>query len=165
MNTHAKLRQTPPLHTGRAMDERWSYRISTLASLLDKQSTRRFARHGLNLVQWRILTSADSLGPCSLSELLPMAAVDRALVSREVAGLEARGFLQVTADKKDKRRKIVSLTPEGVAKHAAVLPEVIARHAFLDRMLTEQDRETFASVIEKLKRRIIEDLESGDDNA
>lgn len=143
------------------MEERWSYRISTLAGLLDKLSARRFAKHGLNLVQWRLLTSIASLGPCSMSELLPMAAVDRALVSREVAALTNRGFLAISGDSKDKRRKIVTITAAGVAKHDTIIPEVIARHAYLDDALTAKERLVFARAIEKMKARIIENLESG----
>ncbi|MGE3245565.1 MAG: MarR family winged helix-turn-helix transcriptional regulator [Beijerinckiaceae bacterium] len=144
---------------GRDIETRWSYRISTLASLLDKQSARRFSRHGFSLVQWRIVTRLASIGPCSMSQLLPLAAVDRALVSREVAALEQRAFVTVASDGKDKRRKIVALTAKGQHKHADILPEVLTRHALLDGCLTQRERDVFARAIEKMKTCILEDIE------
>lgn len=143
------------------MEERWSYRITTLAGLLDKQSARRFARYGLNLVQWRILTSVTHFGPCSMTEILPMAAVDRALVSREVANLQKAGFLSVTGDLHDKRKKVIALTASGVAKHAEMLPEVIARHAFIEACMSDVEKEIFGRVIDKLKVEIAQDLQRG----
>jgi DNA-binding MarR family transcriptional regulator len=151
---------TPDPRPGENIEERWSYRISALAGLVDRQSARRFAQYGLSLVQWRILTRISGLGPCSLTELLPTVAVDRALISREVATMESRGFVRVAADKKDGRKKSVSLTPAGEAKHAEVLPEVLLRHAYLDNCLTNEEREVFARVIEKLKKHISRDLDS-----
>jgi DNA-binding MarR family transcriptional regulator len=145
---------------GENIEDRWSYRISALAGLVDKQSTRRFARYGLSLVQWRILTSVSSMNSCSMTELLPTVAVDRALISREVATLQSRGFVCVTADPADKRKKIICLTPAGEAQHAEVLPEVLLRHAFLDGCLSPAEREVFARVIEKLKKHIAQDLDS-----
>ncbi len=143
------------------LESRWSYRISILAGLLDRQSARRFSKHELNLVQWRILMRVVAVGPCSISELLPLAAVDRALVSREAAALQRRGLLKIFSDLTDKRRKIVELTAAGRAKHAAVLPETIARHKYLDSALTPEERLVFARAIDKMKARIIDDLDSG----
>lgn len=140
------------------LEERLSYQISTLAGLLDRQSLQRLSAHRLNLVEWRILARLAHGGPTSVSGLLPTAAVDRALVSREVSSLSARGLVMSIEDKKDRRRKIVSITPAGRTKHDEVLPEIRTRHEALRAVLTEQELAVFQRSIAKLKRRIEEDL-------
>jgi DNA-binding MarR family transcriptional regulator len=137
------------------LSARISYQVATLAALIDRQSIRILAPHKLNLVEWRILTRTDAMGRCTLTDLLPSVAVDRALVSREIGRLRERGFIDVTADPDDGRRKFISLTPAGAECHARVLVDILKRQEGLAGQLTKAELETFANVVQKLKLALI----------
>lgn len=95
------------------------------------------------------------MGRCTLTDLLPSVAVDRALVSREIGRLRERGFIDVTADPDDGRRKFISLTPAGAECHARVLVDILKRQEGLAGQLTKAELETFANVVQKLKLALI----------
>ena len=137
------------------LSARLSYQIATLAALIDRQSIRILAPHKLNLVEWRILTRTDAMGRCTLTDLLPSVAVDRALVSREIARLREHGYISVTADPDDGRRKFISLTAAGAACHARVLVDILKRQDGLAGQLTKAELETFVDVVQKLKLALI----------
>ncbi len=137
---------------GGALADRLSYQITTLAGLIDRQSTRILTPHKLSLVEWRILTSVDAMGRCTLTDLLPVVAVDRALVSREIARLRERGLVAATADPNDGRRKFIALTAAGAAVHARMLVGILKRQESLAQQLTEAELATFSTVVKKLKQ-------------
>ncbi|MBM3609713.1 MAG: MarR family transcriptional regulator [Alphaproteobacteria bacterium] len=134
------------------LDARLSYQISTLAQALDRQSTRLLAQYEISLVEWRILTSLDHYGAGSLTSLLPLASVDRALVSRELAKLEDRRLVASAIDPADGRRKIIKLTAAGKKLHDRVLPAMLVRHRELATALGDDERTIFEKIISQLKR-------------
>lgn len=140
------------------LDGRLSYQISTLAGLIDRQSVCMLAPLGLNLVEWRILTSIDHEKTTTMTQLLPFVAVDRALVSREVTRLEEQGYVSIVTDKKDRRKKHISLTRKGANLHARALRESTARQLKLASALSIQEITALDTIIVKLKQCLHHDL-------
>ncbi len=133
------------------LESRFSYQLATLAAMLDRQSVRLLARHGLNLVEWRILTSIDAKSPCTMTDVLPFVFVDRALVSREITRLHEDGLISVEADPGDGRRKLLFLTRVGKARHDETLIDMLERQKLLAGALTSQERAMFVSIVGKLR--------------
>lgn len=141
---------------------RISYQLTTLAGLIDRQSARILAPHDLSLVRWRILTSIDHFTHCTLTQLLPHAAVDRALVCREIARLEKAGLVTSVTDPSDRRRKTLTLTKAGSSLHARALRDIMKRQALLADVLTAAELQTFGTITKKLQAAIKSDIDRRD---
>lgn len=141
---------------------RISYQLATLAGLIDRQSTRILAPHDLNLVRWRILTSIDHFTHCTLTQLLPHAAVDRALVCREIARLEDAGLVRSVTDAADRRRKTLTLTRKGAALHTRALRDIMKRQTLLANALSAEEQKAFETITKKLQAVIKSDIDRRD---
>ncbi|QXZ08476.1 MarR family transcriptional regulator [Comamonas sp. Y33R10-2] len=75
---------------------------------------------------------------------------DKATIGGVIDRLEARGLLQRQQTEKDRRVRLISLTPEGEALLISAGPAVLqAQHRMLEP-LSEEERETFAQLMRKV---------------
>jgi DNA-binding MarR family transcriptional regulator len=133
------------------------YRILLLSKMIDRvtaQHVRDTAQ--LSLAEWRVLTHVEMIGKCSAADVASVAYSDRAEVSRAVASLEQRGFVQREANPRNRRSSLVSLTEAGKSVHAAIRGE---RGKFYEQWLTdlsETERVALNAALEKVTRRVID---------
>lgn len=130
---------------------------ATLVELTPRiiQVMRRTFREGkaeLSVPQFRTLVFVQFHRGIALSELAEHLALRPPTVTRIVDGLQARGLLDRGASGEDRRRKTLTLTPQGkafiVAHHAqaaAALGEVLA-------VLSEQETEHLSAGLAALRR-------------
>jgi MarR family transcriptional regulator, lower aerobic nicotinate degradation pathway regulator len=71
---------------------------------------------GLRGYHYRLLAALDEWGPASQADLGRSTGIDRSDVTAALAELESRNLIQRTVDPENKRRNIVTLTPEGVER-------------------------------------------------
>jgi DNA-binding MarR family transcriptional regulator len=76
---------------------------------------RALAPAGLSTNAYSILARLGRLGPLPLGALAAALATDRTTLSRELAPLEAAGYVETKADPGDRRRRVVSLSRTGRA--------------------------------------------------
>ena len=69
---------------------------------------------GLRSYHYRLLAALDEGGPASQAALGRGTGIDRSDVTAALSELESRRLVERTVDPDHKRRKIVTLTPEGV---------------------------------------------------
>ncbi|MBO9696831.1 MAG: MarR family transcriptional regulator [Sphingopyxis sp.] len=133
------------------------YRILLLSKMMDRataQHVRDTAQ--LSLAEWRVLTHVEMIGKCSAAEVASVAYSDRAEVSRALGSLEQRGFVQREANPRNRKSSLVSLTPAGKAIHTAIRGE---RGKFYEQWLTDlsdAERTTLNTALEKVTRRLVE---------
>lgn len=68
---------------------------------------------GLGTGQPKLLGYLHRNGPCGQRELADYCEVDPAAVCRMLDSLQKGGFISRTPDKQDKRRDLITLTPDG----------------------------------------------------
>ncbi|PWV95363.1 DNA-binding MarR family transcriptional regulator [Hoeflea marina] len=83
-----------------------------------EQVSRRFAalyrdRHGLTRPEWRTLANLGQHGRMTATAIGARAAMHKTKVSRAVASLERRKWIERTTDGRDRRIEHIELTPEG----------------------------------------------------
>lgn len=71
--------------------------------------------HQLTPTQFSTLIRVSEAGKVSQNQLGRLAAMDIATIKGVVDRLKAKGYLETAPDAEDRRRSIVSLTPEGAA--------------------------------------------------
>jgi DNA-binding MarR family transcriptional regulator len=133
------------------------YRILLLGKMIDRvtaQHVRDTAQ--LSLAEWRVLTHVEMIGKCSAADVASVAYSDRAEVSRALASLEKRGFVQREANPRNRKSSLVSLTDAGKSVHAAIRG---ARGKFYEQWLTDLsdvERVALNAALDKVTRRVID---------
>ncbi len=94
-----------------------------------RMATRAVARiydralepHGLRTTQYSILARLEVEGPSAVGHLATRLAMDRTTLAREAAPLVRAGLIAEEADT-DRRRRLLALSPEGLARLTAARP-------------------------------------------
>ena len=96
--------------------------------------------HGLTNGQFSLMMSLNRPVPAGIANVASLLAMDRTTLTAALKPLERRGLLTISCDDKDKRRKMLRLTPAGQALLAAALPVWQETHATLDERLPDIER-------------------------
>ncbi|MCB1340528.1 MAG: homoprotocatechuate degradation operon regulator HpaR [Pseudooceanicola sp.] len=92
-------------------------------------------KYDLTEPQWRVIWTVCSLGEVEMSELSRVTALLFPSLSRIVADLEKRGYVNRQSDPRDMRRMLVSLSDRGLALHDWVTPECRAVYRSIKKAL------------------------------
>ena len=87
--------------------------ILRAARRLEAEGDRLFLAHRLTVPQFNVLNLLQHYQPMPQSELVQQLVVGKASVSSVLAGLQKRGLVIQTLDPKDRRAKILLLSPQG----------------------------------------------------
>ena len=130
-----------------------AHRFSRTHARLSAHVTQILKQHGdLTKMQWRILLVLDHLDESSVTQLVRVTQLDKALISRTVRGMLDRGLLTSEANSKDMRVQILRMTDTGRTAYETAAPHVRQWHTDLHNTLTEEERQTFYRVNEKIEK-------------
>jgi DNA-binding MarR family transcriptional regulator len=108
------------------------YRISLVARLLDRRTTRMLAQEfRMSVAEWRVLAQLAMSSPSSVRDLAEQAWVDRAEVSRASASLVRRGYVRRLSNPRDRRGPLLASTSAGNAVFRRIRPRRAAFHRSL----------------------------------
>lgn len=75
------------------------------------------------LLEWQLLFSIARFGSCHLAHITRHTSIDPAHGSRAATALEKKGYITRREDPQNKRRKVISLTPQGIACVKRIWPQ------------------------------------------
>lgn len=118
----------------------WFGRISRALA----QQILLYARRelGLNLAEYRALSMLAECRSASIKDIAANTELDKAQITRAVANLTRRRFVIHTVDGRDRRLRVVKLTPSGRALIAKSVPFAIERQTRMERALTPAELRT-----------------------
>jgi DNA-binding MarR family transcriptional regulator len=135
-----------PLLPPEEFDDFIIIRARAFTSTVRREMTRELLNaENLAILEWQLLFSVARFGSCHLAYVTQKTSIDPAHGSRAAAALEKKGLITRKEDPENKRRKLISLTDDGVGTFNRVWPK--ARQ--VTRTLT--DRLNTAE-LEELKR-------------
>jgi DNA-binding MarR family transcriptional regulator len=114
---------------------------------------RIFAREGIESWEFDVLATLRRSGPpytLSPSDLVASTMVGSAAMTNRVDKLVSRNLVTREVDPNNRRRLLVSLTPEGLALVDEVVEGHVANERTLVGGLTASDREELAELLRKL---------------
>ncbi|MBB4266937.1 MarR family winged helix-turn-helix transcriptional regulator [Roseospira visakhapatnamensis] len=136
------------------------YRLSVLANTISHAVALAYRdRFGLGVAEWRVMATLGerSAAPPSPAETPPCAntvaartAMDKVQVSRAIARMITAGLVSRAPDPHDRRRAILSLTPEGRAIYERIVPAALDYEQRLMALLTDSERACLSRLIDKL---------------
>lgn len=136
--------------------------IATLGGRIGLHAQRESARAlGLDLREWRVLQILGEAEGRTVNEVADRIAMDRGGTSRSLARLEDRGLVARRGDAADRRRALVTLTPEGRALQDRVAAFATAREARLLEGFTPKEVEALRTMLQRLSGTAEEMLAAG----
>src|SRR5437660_102938 len=139
MSRKAKKQMSPPAAVNDAelapITAMTSSRLMVLANLLKRGAILRYKRlAGLSSVEFGLVASLGRHPPMSVARLAEAVGMDKGQISRALAELVSRKLIAKSANPKDSREVLVSLTTAGLAAHDAIVEGAPDRN----RLLLEQ---------------------------
>ena len=113
---------------------------------------RKLDELGLSGLMHTVLHKVGKMGTCTQEEIIPDSLADKGAISRDCARLEELGLITRQPDPENKRRKILSLTSEGI-KIRQELIELDDRTAeMLLRGFKADEKAQFLSYLERMEK-------------
>lgn len=134
------------------------YRLAVLSERVSRRLSADYERtHGLAMAEWRVLVHLSRAREVSVREIQDHVNLEKPRVSRAVSRLEDLGLVQKAPGEKDGRLVAISLTEAGYRALDEILPPALEVEQRLFDRLTENERETLLTVMEKLHAALDED--------
>ena len=108
-----------------ALTQKPTWLISEVARVAHRLLTDKLATAGSRGYDYRLLAALQEFGPASQASLGRHAGMDRSDVVASVSELAGRGLVERSPDPADRRRNVITITPEGAA-HLRRLEELLA---------------------------------------
>ena len=94
---------------------------------------------GLTNGQFSLMMSLNRPEPPGMGSVAALLAMDRTTLTAALKPLERRGLVQSRSHPKDRRSRLLALTPEGQALLAEAVPIWRTSHAEVDRLIADCD--------------------------
>ena len=132
------------------------YQLDRQVGFLLRRATQRHlaifaaAIPGLTPTQFAALAQLTAMGPTSQNALGRATAMDAATIKGVIDRLRRKGYVASEASEGDRRRVLVSVTPEGRAAFAAILPAARSVTAETLAPLSDSDRQAIVALLAQI---------------
>ena len=135
------------------IDKSYFYKLHMLKSASDTlfDQLLRF-EVGVGLSYFILLATVRKFQPCSQQEIAKFLDITPGAISRQIETAQQSGWVQVEYDKKDRRKQLVQLTPEG--KRIFDAGDACLSKAGRDIFHDRDELHTFVAGLDALKKRI-----------
>lgn len=106
---------------------------------------------GLTNGQFSLMMSLNRPQPATMGSVASVLDMDRTTLTAALKPLQRRGLIEIIADPKDARSRLLKLTEEGLLTLSRALPIWIATHAQVDEALGEGGSEALRQGLARIK--------------
>ena len=129
------------------------YRLSVASNLASAVIARGYDRmFGLAVPEWRVIALLAEHGCATQQQLVAWSRMDKMSISRAVRPLVERALIERVVDATDARSRQLSLTAEGQALYARIVPEARRLESALLADLSPEERATLDSVLRRIEQ-------------
>lgn len=133
-------------------DEQLSLAFGSVFLRLSRLLDKRMARAGASLARTKVLMLIAREGTVKAADIAELFGLAPRTVTDTLDGMERQGLVSRAPDKKDRRVKRITLTDAGSKALAAAEPIRAELIAQVMGTLSDEERTTFAQVLEKLEQ-------------
>ena len=128
-----------------------AYLIGAISNILSIGGSRFYRQHfGVGLSEWRLMWVLGIEPVMTARRASQIMGLDKAAVSRAVAGLERRGLLQATLDPADNRQRLIALSAAGTDLYRRMIVVSRDRQRRLLAPLSVMDQRQLATLLRRL---------------
>jgi len=136
------------------LDQYLPYRMAVIAHLMSTGFAKRYSKeYDMSIGEWRIMANLGHLEPQSGHEIGAHSHLDKVQISRAVARLEKKGWIQREGDKVDRRRNLLTLTPAGRKVFNAIGKLALDFEDDVSASLTTEEYAALDRILKKLSKR------------
>lgn len=136
-----------------ALEDFLPYRLNRLADAVSREFQKIYKqRHGLTRPEWRTLAALGQFGTMTATAIGEHSSMHKTKVSRAVAELERRKWLQRTSDPADRRVERLVLTKAGQRIYRELVPFAKAFEAAILDRLSEREKSAVVTGLSALER-------------
>ena len=111
--------------------------VQRAARALARRFDEALRPYGLTNGQFSLMMSLNRPAPGSMGSVATLLAIDQTTLTAALKPLERRGWVSIVPNPKDRRARLLSLTPSGKAALAAAVPVWKTVHAALEERLPD----------------------------
>jgi DNA-binding MarR family transcriptional regulator len=135
------------------LDDFVPYYVRAIANRLAQAASRLYQRKfGIGLTEWSCLSTLGKEEEISASRICEMSGFDKALVSRGLGSLEAKGFIQSSPVEDHNRRRLIRFTPTGRSLYLEIRELALIREQRLLEGLTRPERSALLASLRVMQR-------------
>ena len=128
------------------------FRLNRLATGVSEHLSDVYKRRfDLEIPEWRVIVTVGPAWSCTAQQVADSTRMHKTRVSRAIAHLVKRGLIERTSNADDRREMELSLTNEGRAMYAELVPLALERERALLSCLSEDERRAFNEGLERLE--------------
>jgi DNA-binding MarR family transcriptional regulator len=118
------------------------------ARALARRFDEAFRPLGLTNGQFSLMMALNRPEPPTMAGIAALLAMDRTTLTAALKPLERRGLMEVRPDPRDRRRRVMTLTPSGRELLAKAVPVWVETHAEVERRLPAGAAEILRAALE-----------------
>jgi DNA-binding MarR family transcriptional regulator len=118
------------------------------ARALARRFDEAFRPLGLTNGQFSLMMALNRPEPPTMAGIAALLAMDRTTLTAALKPLERRGLMEVRPDPRDRRRRVMTLTPSGRELLAKAVPVWVETHAEVERRLPAGGAEILRAALE-----------------
>lgn len=140
-----------------------TFRVGLIAKIMDRLTIRQLLElDGMTYAEWRVLARIAAMKDGgTAAQVVELAWVDNAEVSRAISALERKGLLERRKNPSDRRTSILALTADGKARYAETLQRRSRFHERLLRGLSTEERATLDDLLGRIGGELRSVLKNG----
>lgn len=136
------------------LNDFFPYRLANLQSAVSTAVGQRYLEPFLlSHHEWRVMATLAECPGWSAREVAEHANLEKMQVSRAVARLSKKQLVEQAEDGGDRRRMCLRLSEAGYRHYEKIVPRVLAVEAELLEVLSEEEREQFYCLMDRLLAR------------
>lgn len=143
----AKFPAPPILTLERYLPYRLSILSNKVSSLVAQTYKDKFA---ISVTEWRIMAVLGEHPGISADEISAKTQIEKSILSRAIARLLKRKFIEREVSEEDKRRSIINLSETGLSVYKEVVPLSYQHEKELLQCFTETEQQQFSELIDRL---------------
>ena len=153
MNGGDHMEPAAPEEADLDLDNFVPYYVKAIANRLAQAASRFYKQEfGIGLNEWSCLATLGKEEEISASRICEMSGFDKALISRSVNALEAKGFIETRPVEDHNRKRLIRFTPAGRALYVEIRKLALLREERLLEGLSSRDRSVLLDFLRLMHR-------------
>ena len=127
------------------------YRLSILSNKVSSLVAQTYKdKFALSVTEWRIMAVLGEYSDISADEISAKTQIEKSILSRAIAKLLKRNFIERNVAEDDKRRSEIKLSDTGLAVYKEVVPLSYRHEEELLACFSEEEQQQFGDLIDRL---------------
>jgi DNA-binding MarR family transcriptional regulator len=129
------------------------YQLNHLAETVSRSFSKIYAdQYGIGIPEWRVIATLGEYQSMTARDISKATSMHKTKVSRAVAALEKRDFIERDVNPEDQREQSLKLSATGAQMYEELVPQALAYSEKLQDALTAEQKTILSEIFERLHK-------------